>query len=108
MPTSPSPWYGGHLWFARETLLTPEQRKRTARVYAATGALENNAERDMPADLRRFGARLTRERWPNLDVRSKILDDETHHSVFPRVLSNGLRFHWPRNSFTREAPAQTR
>ena len=62
----------------------------------------------MPADLRRFGARLTRERWPNLDVRSKILDDETHHSVFPRVLSNGLRFHWPRNSFTREAPAQTR
>lgn len=105
---SPSLWYDGHLWFARESLLTPAQRQRTARVYAATGALEINAERDMPADLRRFGARLTPGRWPNLNVRSEILDDETHNSVFPRALSNGLRFHWPRNSFTREGPAQTR
>jgi uncharacterized protein len=105
---SPSLWYDRHLWFAREAAQTPGQRKRDARVYAATGALEINGERDMPADLRRFGARLTRERWPNLDVRSEILDGETHNSVFPRALSNGLRFHWPRGSFAREAPAQTR
>ena len=93
---SPSLWYDDHLLLRREAASTAAQRNQRTRVYAATGALEINAERDMPGDLRRFSARLERERYPHLDLRTEILDDETHNSVFPRALSNGLRYHWPR------------
>lgn len=96
---SPSLWYDTHLPLRLEAALPAPRRAFAARVYAATGALEVNAERDMPEDLRRFAARLSRERYPNLELRAEILDDETHNSVFPRALSNGLRYHWSRGSF---------
>ncbi len=98
---SPSLWYDDGVLFRREAALPPTARMALARVYAATGALEINAEHDMPADLRRFGTRLTRERWPQIEIRHEILDDETHNSVYPRALSNGLRFHWPRGGAAR-------
>lgn len=93
---SPSLWYDDGLLFRREAALPAASRSAAVRLYAATGSLETNRERDMPADLRRFGARLTPDRWPKLEVRYEVLNDETHNSVFPRALSNGLRFHWPR------------
>jgi predicted alpha/beta superfamily hydrolase len=105
---SPSLWYDDYVLFAREAARQPPDRMQAVGVYAATGALEANRDHDMPADLLRFGARLSHARWPNVDFRYQILDDETHNSVFPRALSNGLRFHWPRSSPASEAPARRR
>jgi hypothetical protein len=56
----------------------------------ATGSLEGNG--DMAADLRRLASNLRRRGYRDLAIESDVLAAETHNSVFPRALSNGLRF----------------
>ncbi len=62
----------------------------TARAYLAVGGSEGNAERDMVVDLQNFAKKL--QAYKGLRLESDVLADETHNSVFPRALSNGLRF----------------
>lgn len=94
---SPSLWYDGRLLHRLEARLDAlDRRQIRGDVYAATGALEVNAERNMPADLRGLADALVPARYPGLRINAEVLDGETHNSVFPRALSNGLRFIWPR------------
>lgn len=79
---SPSLWYDERLM-----LRTPRPASLDARVYLSVGALENPL---MATDLRQLAARL--RGVPKLAIESDVLADETHNSVFPRALSNGLRF----------------
>ena len=76
---SPSLWYDGGWIFTQ----LPQKTLR-ARVYLAAGASEDPI---MAGDLRKFAARI-KTRALDADV----LADETHNSIFPRALSNGLRF----------------
>ena len=46
----------------------------------------------MVADLEAFAAQLRGRGYEGLALRAEVLDDETHNTVFPRALSNGLRF----------------
>lgn len=46
----------------------------------------------MVEELRRLATALEGDPPPGLSLRWEIADDETHNSVFPRALSNGLRF----------------
>lgn len=82
---SPSLWYDGRMLFRlqRESAIV-------ARVYLAVGASERNAEHDMVVDLQQFTRKL--RNYKGLALESDVLGDETHNSVFPRALSNGLRF----------------
>jgi predicted alpha/beta superfamily hydrolase len=105
---SPSLWYDGRLLERQEAALPPERRAGPLKLYAAVGALEGNAQHDMVADLVRLGDRLRPPRWPRLEARVEVLDGETHNSVFPRALSNGLRFLWPRGTFTPSRAPGTR
>jgi predicted alpha/beta superfamily hydrolase len=86
---SPSLWYDEGMIFGMEQ----ERSKKgamPARVYMATGSLEGNG--DMAADLRRLASNLRRRGYRDLAIESDVLAAETHNSVFPRALSNGLRF----------------
>jgi predicted alpha/beta superfamily hydrolase len=89
---SPSLWYHDRMMFR---LLT-DHAKRVAslpvRAYFAVGASEVNSERDMVDDLRKFTRQLRERKYKGFALDSDVLDDETHNSVFPRALSNGLRF----------------
>lgn len=97
---SPSLWYDGHLPARLEAGLDARARQRIrVEAYAAVGALEINAAHDMPADLRKLDKAMTTARYPGLRMRTEVLDGETHNSVFPRALSNGLRAVWPRGSW---------
>ncbi len=89
---SPSLWYDGGLMFRLEKKLTEKNRQLAARIYLAVGAREGNRGRPMVADLEKFAAALNSGRYPRLELRSEILPRETHNSVFPAALSNGLRF----------------
>jgi predicted alpha/beta superfamily hydrolase len=89
---SPSLWY-------RDRMIFPllEEHAKThgalpARVYFAVGAREGNSEHDMVVDLQQFSSRLRKRQYQGLFLETAVLDDETHNSVFPRALSNGLRF----------------
>ena len=70
----------------RDRELIPFVDKR----YRTVGEREGNAERDMVVDLRRFSLELRAFR--EFRIEADVLEDETHNSVFPRALSNGLRF----------------
>jgi hypothetical protein len=45
----------------------------------------------MVADLRDFQAALAAHRYPGLSTTLKVFADEDHASVFPLVLTHGLR-----------------
>lgn len=94
---SPSLWYRDRWLLALEAGLPPARRQATGRLYAAVGALEGNGDHDMVEDLLTLKARLAG--WPGVEARVEVLDGETHNSIFPRALSDGLRFLWPRGSF---------
>ena len=82
---SPSLWYADRWIFGLK-----HAHAIDARVYLAVGSSEGNSEHDMVVDLRRFAQIL--RKISGLEVSSAALDGETHDSVFPRALSNGLRF----------------
>lgn len=94
---SPSLWYDDQLPVKRLSSHADWLRPRLqAKVYGGVGALEINAQWGMPQELALFDTRLRALQAPGLCLKTETLDDETHNSVYPRALSNGLRFLWAR------------
>jgi len=88
---SPSLWYDGRLALRLEEEFARRHDDLPARLYLCVGAREGSRQRDMVGDLRELARRLEGRSYPNLALASRVLDDETHNSVFPACLSNGLR-----------------
>lgn len=88
---SPSLWYDDRKVFEVEEAWAASRDSLPARMYFAVGSREGNRRLDMVGDLRELGRRMERRRYRGLDLRVEVLDGETHDSVFPRALSNGLR-----------------
>jgi predicted alpha/beta superfamily hydrolase len=86
---SPSLWYAERMMFKLQKEQADVLAAAKARVYMAVGSMEGNSERDMVVDLQMFAKRIGSK---GIALRHAVLDAETHNSVFPRALSNGLRF----------------
>ncbi len=89
---SPSLWYDDRFIFRREKLFGEKHSHLPARVYYAVGESEVNRARSMVEDLEAFSGQVRGRGYQGLELRADVLGDETHNSVFPRALSNGLRF----------------
>lgn len=89
---SPSLWYDDRRMFALEAELARAHGDLPVRAYFAVGSREGDGRRDMVGDLRELTSRLDGRGYPGLELRAEVLDGETHNSVFPRALSNGLRY----------------
>ena len=89
---SPSFWYDSRYIFRREREHGVEKAPVPARVYFAVGSREGGTARPMVAELRAFSKQLDARNYDGLELNAEILGGETHNSVFPRALSNGLRF----------------
>lgn len=102
---SPSLWYDDGLVFEIEETWAATHDSLPVSLYLAVGSREGNRRLDMVGDLRELGDRLRRRGYRGLETRVDVLDGETHDSVFPRALSNGLRaLAGDRRPFTEEAP----
>ncbi|MFC0250524.1 alpha/beta hydrolase [Massilia consociata] len=98
---SPSLWYDAGIMFEREKAYAAQHRDLPASVFFGIGGLERLApgkrrsrseeDADMVEDLREFDAALNARRFPGLKTRLRVFDDEDHASVFPFVLTHGLR-----------------
>lgn len=88
---SPSLWYDDRVVFGTEERFAGTRSSLPVTLFFAVGARERNAQRDMPADLEAFTRRIEGRGYRGLTQHVQVLDDETHSSVFPRALSNGLR-----------------
>jgi predicted alpha/beta superfamily hydrolase len=88
---SPSLWYDNHLLFHSEETLSSYSGKKI-KVYFSVGDREINQHWNMPADLQRFTEKLRNMELDQLEIKQDMGSDETHNSIFPSALSNGLRF----------------
>ncbi len=98
---SPSLWFDRGVMFDREKEYARGHKDMPASVFFGIGGRETlaaNRKRsrteenaDMVADLCDFDAALKTHRYPNLKMRLEVFADEDHASVFPLVLTHGLR-----------------
>lgn len=98
---SPSLWFDGGVMFERAQAHGARHTDLPASVFFGIGGLETLApgkkrarsedEADMVADLREFHGLLEARRYPGLTTQVKVFADEDHASVFPLILTHGLR-----------------
>jgi len=98
---SPSLWFDQGVMFDREQAYAKGHKDMPASVFFGIGGRETLAKdrkrsrseenADMVADLCDFDAALKSHRYPNLKIRLEVFADEDHASVFPLVLTHGLR-----------------
>jgi predicted alpha/beta superfamily hydrolase/peptidoglycan/xylan/chitin deacetylase (PgdA/CDA1 family) len=86
---SPSIWYDDEMLLRLEEELAKDRRALPARAYLCAGSREDHR---MPRDLRRLAEHLRERAYEGLRFESRILEGETHNSIFPSCLSNGLRY----------------
>jgi predicted alpha/beta superfamily hydrolase len=98
---SPSLWYDAGVMFDRERAYATTHKDLPASVFFGIGGLERLApgkkrarteeDADMVEDLREFDGMLKSHSFPGLTTRLRVFEDEDHASVFPFVLTQGLR-----------------
>jgi predicted alpha/beta superfamily hydrolase len=98
---SPSLWFDAGILFEREQAYAARSKDLPASVFFGIGGLETLApgkkrsrseeDADMVADLHEFDGLLKSRRYPSLKTQVKVFADEDHASVFPLVLTHGLR-----------------
>ncbi|WP_051972026.1 alpha/beta hydrolase [Massilia sp. 9096] len=98
---SPSLWFDGGVLFERERAYARAHKDLPAKVYFGIGGQETLARgqkrsrseehADMVADLREFDAALKAHRYPGLKTQLEVFPGEDHASVFPILLTHGLR-----------------
>ena len=98
---SPSLWYDAGIMFERERAYAGSHKDLPASIFFGIGGLERLApgkqrsraeeKADMVEDLREFNELLKSQNYPNLVTRMKIFEEEDHASVFPFLLTHGLR-----------------
>lgn len=98
---SPSLWFDRGVMFDREKAYAKGHKDMPASVFFGIGGREtlaagktrsrNEEDADMVADVREFDAALRAHRYPGLATRLEVFAEEDHASVFPLVLTHGLR-----------------
>lgn len=89
---SPSIWYDDHNLLGVEEAYAEHHHSLPGRAYLCVGSREHNSRIDMVGDLRTLVDHLESRGYQGLELESLVMADETHNSVFPGCLSNGLRF----------------
>lgn len=98
---SPSLWYDQGVIFDREKDYATKFKDMPASLYFGIGGSETLAagkkrsrseqDADMVADLRDFDSTLKSRRYPGLKMSLDVFAGEDHASVFPFLLTHGLR-----------------
>ncbi len=89
---SPSLWYDDRLVLRLEEAYADGHDRLPARLYLCVGSRERNGDHDMVADLETLAGRLARRHYRDLHLAHRVMPGETHNSIFPGCLSDGLRF----------------
>lgn len=93
LAVSPSLWYADRWIFDREREQASVRLPRKTMIYLAVGSWEEQPENNgyMVSECEAFSALLSRRGDPNLVVKQRTFEDETHASIFPAAFSTGIR-----------------
>lgn len=95
---SPSFWYDKRHIFGMEAEYAAHHRDLPAKVYMYAGEYERirfQRTNDIVDDNRELESRLKKRKYPNLVLKSDVLNDEDHLSVAPRGFTHGLKYLLP-------------
>lgn len=95
---SPSFWYDKHHVFGMEAMYAARHRDLPAKVYMYAGEYERirfKRNNDIVGDNHELEGRLKKRKYPNLVLKSDVLNDEDHMSVAPRGFTHGLKYLLP-------------
>jgi predicted alpha/beta superfamily hydrolase len=89
---SPSIWYDSSVIFKYEREYAGTHHDLKARLYIGVGGQEEKEANftNMETNAKRLTTLLADRHYPNLHLDSKVLDGETHTSVYPAALRHGL------------------
>jgi uncharacterized protein len=94
---SPSFWYEDGDVFRLEAAGASRRRDPAARVLMFAGEFETPGKGpryyrtvDLVGDMQRFERRIVSRRYPALHIRSQVLPDEDHLTIFPNLATKGL------------------
>jgi predicted alpha/beta superfamily hydrolase len=90
---SPSIWYDSTVLFKYEQEYARTHHDLAARLYLSAGGREETEANftRMETNVKKLGTLLTNRHYPGLQLRTQVLEGETHSSVFPTALDHGLR-----------------
>lgn len=102
---SPSLWFDRRVAFAQERNYAKTHADLPAKVFMAVASYETlnfsadnaryNKTVDMVRDLQSLEHVLAGRHYPSLDVETIIIPDEDHLTVFPSVITRGLKWALP-------------
>lgn len=95
---SPSLWYDKHQAFEIERRYAAQHNDLPAKIRFFIGSYETikagdpryNKGNDMVGDLNRFVTQMRSHGYKGLDLKSTVLNDEDHATVFPLLITRGL------------------
>ncbi len=86
---SPSLWYHNRIMFTIEKAYSKTHSRLPVNVAMFVGSLENDYY-PMVTDLLAMEKQLRSRNYEGFNLRVEVLQGESHHSVFPGLLSKGL------------------
>ncbi|HZV65032.1 MAG TPA: alpha/beta hydrolase-fold protein [Telluria sp.] len=102
---SPSLWFDKRIMFAREKAYAGTHKDLPAKVFMAAASYETpnpkshdprySKDDDMIGDMRSFESALKSRHYPNLHIQSTVIKDEDHLTVFPAIVTRGLKWALP-------------
>ena len=86
---SPSLWYDNRVMFRLEQAFAKNHKRLPVNVAMFVGSLENDYY-PMVTDLLAMEKQFRSRNYEGFNLRVEVLQGESHHSVFPSLLSKGL------------------
>lgn len=86
---SPSIWYADRFLFDYEQSRREEIRDFSMRIFLSAGSKESKGWWKMTGNVESFSVLLSQE-YPNANVKYKIFNGESHNTIFPVAITEGL------------------
>ena len=88
---SPTLWYDDYMLYRMEDRL-PMRMDQNTKVYMTVGDLDRSHRWNLRTDLDGFYGVLKNKKVSRLHIKHSVARGQTHNSVLPSGLSNGIRF----------------
>lgn len=89
--SSPSLWWDQRFMFGYETNFAKTHTELNAKVYISAGALETASDIPIAKEVPEFATALRKHDYRGLQLSTHIFEDQTHASVLPMALTDGIR-----------------
>lgn len=89
--SSPSLWWDQRFMFSYEASFAKTRTELNARVYMSAGDLETASDIPIAKEVPEFAAVLMKHAYGGLQLSTHLFEDQTHASVLPMALTDGIR-----------------